>query len=91
MVNHVMNNERQRLWLANIRLVRSTMPQRMTAKIMVAPYKAGTVKHATINKTAKIIDTVFVGHVHQLSINNTDKDRLRIIRLARKTSYRIHD
>ena len=91
MVNHAMNNERQRLRLAHIRLVHSTMPRRMMAKITVVPYKAGTVKHATINKIAKITDTVFVGHVHQLSINNTDKDRLRIIRLARKMPCRIHD
>ena len=47
------------------------MPQRMTAKITVTPYKAGKVNHVMMNKMAKIIDIVFIGHVHQLSINNT--------------------
>ena len=42
-------------------------------KIAVAPYKDGTVNLATMNKTAKITETVFVGHVHQLSISNTDE------------------
>ena len=45
------------------------------AKITVAPYKAGMVNHVTMNKMAKITDTVFIGYVHQLSINNIDEDR----------------
>ena len=44
-----------------------------------------------MNKMAKIIDTVFVGHMHQLAINNTDEDRLRIMRLDRKMLWGIHD
>ena len=31
-VNHVTKNEQQRLWLLHIRLVQSTMPQKMNGK-----------------------------------------------------------
>ena len=33
------------------------------ATIMVAPYKAGMVIHAKMNKIKKITDTIFVGHM----------------------------
>ena len=36
---------------------------KIMVKSTVAPYKAGMVNHATKNKMAKIIDTIFVGHV----------------------------
>ena len=35
----------------------------MIANVTAAPYKAGTVNRTTMNKTAKITVTVFVGHV----------------------------
>ena len=60
-----------------------------TAKNMVAPYQAGMVKHATMYKMAKITDSIFIGHMR--TINNTDKDRLRVMRLAKKISCKIHD
>ena len=68
--------KRLRLQSLHVRLVWSAMPRRMTAKITVAPYRAGTVNHSMMNKTAKITDIVhvFVGRVHQLPINNTDED-----------------
>ena len=45
----------------------------MMEKITVTPYKDGTVNHATMDKTSKITETVFVGYVHQLSISNMDE------------------
>ena len=73
----------------HIRLVQSTMSQRINGRDY--SQEAGMVIHATMNKMARITDTVFIGHVHQLSINNTDQDRYRIICLARKTPCRIYD
>ena len=50
-----------------------------TAKITMAPNKAGMVNHATMKKTVKVTDTTFVGHVH--IINNTGKGRNYMLRL----------
>ena len=60
-----------------------------TAKNTVAPYQADTVKHATMYKMAKTTDNIFIEHMR--TINNTDEDRLRVMRLARKISCKIHD
>ena len=45
----------------------------MMEKVTVTPYEDGTVNHATMDKMSKITETVFAGHVHQLSISNTDE------------------
>ena len=55
--------KQQRLWSVHVRLIPSIMSRIMMANVTVAPYKAGKVNHVTINKTTKIIATIFVGHV----------------------------
>ena len=48
------------------------------AKITVALYKASMINHVTMNKTPKVTDTVFVWACAVGTINNIEKDRLRI-------------
>ena len=57
----------QRLRSVHVRLGWSTMSQIMMANVAVAPYKAGTVNHAIMNKTMKIIVTIFIGHLQWVS------------------------
>ena len=43
------------------------------ATITVATYLDGMVSHATMNKMAKIIDTMFVQHMHHQQINTDNQ------------------
>ena len=58
------------------------------AKITVAPYLAGIVNYATM----KIIGEVYSFGTKTVDIfNDTDEDRLRIIRFTRKLPGYMHD
>ena len=85
-VNHVMNNEMAKIMVGPYEAGRlNCATSNETAKNTVTPHQADTV---TMNKLAKITDTIFVGYM--CIIKNTDEDRLRIISLTRKMPCRTH-